>query len=574
MTGIVALFASYIFIFAIIGVSQLLLVRRAISPSVTRKIVHIGVAHWWFFAMYFMDSLALALIGPVSFIAINYISYKRHVFKAMEHEIPEKNLGTIYFPIALTILVILTWAGPFPKWYGLLAILVLGWGDGMASLIGESIGSRDGALRFPVAGGEKSVAGSAAMMIAAGSVATILVWLYTGPLAATTGTVGVGFGLWRRMVTWFMAAAEQTWIARPTDTAVVNALGRLDAVARIVAERIAGYVPVTTGVIDPATWNRAPTTIAAIGLLVAATAALAELATPRGLDNITVPLVAFTVVAVVLPLPSEWIVRAAWALGLNLRAASVAYLRRSIAADGAAAAVVVGFLIYVAGGVFYWALLMAFFASSTALGKLGKQRKHDARSLHTKGEHRDAIQVLANGGFATLMAVLHALSGRPIFMLGFAIALAAANADTWASEVGVLSSREPVNILTGKRVSRGTSGGISALGLLASAGGALFIALCFAAGYWITTGWNGVEMAALVAAVAGGGFLGSVVDSVLGATIQAQYWDSIRRRHTERPRNAQGLPNRLVRGFHVVTNDAVNALSGAIGSLVLIGLVV
>jgi uncharacterized protein (TIGR00297 family) len=559
---------SYLFIFGIIGVAQLLLNRGVLDAAATRKVVHIGVAHWWIIAMLFIDDLAVALIGPVSFILINWISYRRHLFSAMEHAEPRRNLGTVYFPVALTILVLITWTGLVPRWYGLVAMLVLGWGDGTASLVGEHLRDHRAAVRFTVPGGTKSIPGTVAMLVMSAGVTALTVWLFSGPLATSpVADGGVMRGAGR-----LVALASQTWVAQPTDSTVLMALHRLDTLARILVETVA---PAAAGLTSGAGWQLDPTTVVAIALVIAAVATAIELLTPWGLDNITVPLGVFGVLVLVAASPGVWVVRLAWALSLNILVAVVAFLRRSVTATGAVAGAGTGLVIYLAGGAFYWSVLMAFFFSATIIGRLtgrrgaGAQRRESAEAMHAKGSRRDAVQVLANGGLAAAMAAAHALTGRPIWMLGFAIAMAAATADTWASEIGVLSSREPRSILTMRTIPRGTSGGISALGLVASAGGAFFIGVWFAVGYWATHGWNGGELAAIVAAITGGGFLGSLLDSFLGATVQAQYWDTHRNAHTERRTNARGEPNRLVRGAHVLTNDAVNALSGALATAVL-----
>lgn len=564
---------SYLFIFASLGIAQLALRSGRVSPAATRKMVHIAVAHWWILAMLFIDDLTVALIGPVSFVGINWLSYRRHIFAAMEHPERRRNLGTIYFPLALTGLVLLTWSGVFPRWYGLVAILVLGWGDGLASVVGEHWGSRPTAHRFSVSGGTKSVLGTATMFLASGTVAATVIWLFSGPLRGEGGPTG---GVWTTLVELMRQVGSRTWVGRPTDSAVLFGLSRLDGMVRILFERAA---EVTT-LLDPQTWPVAPTTIMATALVIAATVTAVELVTPWGLDNLTVPAAAFLVVILLVPLPGEWVVRLAWAVGLNVAVAVVAYLRGSVTATGAIAGAVVGMVIYLAGGGFYWSILMAFFASSSIIGRLtgrrdtGAQRRAVAEAMHAKGGRRDAVQVLANGGLAAIMAALHALSGRPIFMLGFAILMAAATADTWASEIGVLSRRDPVSILTFRNLPRGTSGGVSTLGLLASTGGALFIGLWFGVGYWLSHGWNGGEILAMVAAITGGGFLGSILDSLLGATVQAQYWDELRRAPTERRHNAGGEPNRLTKGIHLVTNDAVNALAGALATATLFVVVV
>lgn len=574
---------SYGFIFAVIGVAQALLHSGMLGAATTRKVVHIGVAHWWVIAMLFIDDLLVALIGPVSFILINWYSYRTHVFAAMEHSEPRKNLGTVYFPVALTALVALTWSGIFPRWYGLVAILVLGWGDGSASLVGERIARFSRKGRFVVPGGTKSVAGTAAMFLVSGAAAAVVIWLFSGPLAEAAVAGGARLS---NIPSWSDAGilarwrelGSRTWVGRPTDSTVLFALSRLDGAVRLLVEQASAVAPGME--LNPASWAWDPTTILAAALVVAATATAVELLTPWGLDNITVPLVVFVLVAVLVTMPAEWIIRLAWAMGLNVFVAVVAYLRRSVTATGAVMGAGVGMIIYLSGGGFYWSILMAFFASSSVIGRItGRrgtraERRRQAESIHAKGGRRDGVQVLANGGLAAIMAAAHAVSGRPIFMLGYAITMAAATADTWASEIGVLSSGDPVSILTLKPIPRGTSGGISPLGLVASAGGALFIGSWFAVGYVVVHGWNGIELLSMVAAITGGGFLGSLLDSVLGATVQAQYWDETRSAHTERRHTAAGLPNRLVKGVHYLTNDAVNALSGALATAALFLIVV
>jgi phytol kinase len=177
MNEIVALAVSYLFIFLVIGIASALLSTGKISPFSTRKVVHIGVSNWWIFAMLFFDSPVIALIGPVSFILINYISYKKHIFAAMEHEIPRKNLGTIYFPVSLTIMVLLSFAGPMPKSAAAAGILVLGYGDGCAALFGNALAEKSWSIPFLKR--RKTAAGSSAMFLASFLVlAALQVWFH------------------------------------------------------------------------------------------------------------------------------------------------------------------------------------------------------------------------------------------------------------------------------------------------------------------------------------------------------------------------------------------------------------
>ena len=172
--GIVVSFA-YVFLF--IGIAHALLRTGTISPSVTRKIVHIGVAHWWIIAMVFFDRWEFAVAVPAAFIIINLASYIFRLLPAIEHTERRRNLGTVYFPVALLACSLATWSGPIPIWMGGAAILVLGWGDGLASLVGET--RKTGIIR--VFGHRKSIGGSLTMFAASTAVMLAFLARYATP---------------------------------------------------------------------------------------------------------------------------------------------------------------------------------------------------------------------------------------------------------------------------------------------------------------------------------------------------------------------------------------------------------
>ena len=246
---------------------------------------------------------------------------------------------------------------------------------------------------------------------------------------------------------------------------------------------------------------------------------------------------------------------------LNGAAALWAYRRGSVTRGGGIAGLAVGTGIVAGAGLFGWGLLMLFFLSSTALGKVKQDRKQDLTAMHAKGNRRDAEQVLANAGIGVVTSLLYGLTAWPGFLLAAGVSFAAANADTWASEIGVLSGRDPVSIRTGKRVPPGASGGVTLLGLAASAGGGAFIGL-----YYVLLGplHGTVPLPAvwILVIMTAGGLFGSIIDSFLGATVQAQYTDVQTGRYTEHPESAAGA-NVLRRGFARITNDTVNFLSCA-----------
>lgn len=178
---------SYAFVFGVIGIATLLMRRKVLAPPATRKVIHIGVAHWWIIAMALLDDPWVASIGPLSFIAINALAIRFRLLPAMDRSAGARNWGTVYFPVSLLILVNLCWRGVMPAWIGGAAVLVLGWGDGLAALIGEK--SRGRGIR--VWGGRKSMAGTAAMFAASFAVVLIFTLIFNDRVAAFLPAMGV-----------------------------------------------------------------------------------------------------------------------------------------------------------------------------------------------------------------------------------------------------------------------------------------------------------------------------------------------------------------------------------------------
>jgi uncharacterized protein (TIGR00297 family) len=161
----------------------------------------------------------------------------------------------------------------------------------------------------------------------------------------------------------------------------------------------------------------------------------------------------------------------------------LAYRRGSLSRSGVVGAVLIGTSIFGFGGWVWGGTLIAFFVSSSLLSHYGASRKALLREKFAKDSRRDLAQTLANGGLAALVAVVAGLVGRtapifPLLALGFYGALAAANADTWATELGVLAKQPPRLITTGKVVPTGTSGGVTWRGMAAAL---VFILGCFGA---------------------------------------------------------------------------------------------
>lgn len=248
---------------------------------------------------------------------------------------------------------------------------------------------------------------------------------------------------------------------------------------------------------------------------------------------------------------------------LAILIAYLAYRAHSLNRTGAYAAGLVGTIIFGIGGWRWAVLLLTFFITSSALSRFFKNQKSGLDEKYSKGHERDAGQVFGNGGLATAFAALHAFFPESAWpWLGFAAALAAVNADTWATELGVLNP-DPPRLITDLRkvVEKGTSGGISVLGTLASLAGAGLIGLLA----WLLDPQTAAVKTGLIVTLAGLG--GSLFDSLLGGTVQAIYFCPTHNKETEQhPTHSCGTPTRRLRGWPWLDNDWVNFACAACGA--------
>jgi uncharacterized protein (TIGR00297 family) len=261
-------------------------------------------------------------------------------------------------------------------------------------------------------------------------------------------------------------------------------------------------------------------------------------------------------------------------LGLSTLIGLVAYRKQALSGSGVVGAILTGSCIFGFGGWVWGLTLIAFFVYGTLLSRFKERQKEKvAAEKFEKGSRRDLGQALANGGVGALLAALFFISpDKGWLFAGFIGAMATVNADTWATELGVLTRSTPRLITTGRKVPPGTSGGITALGTLATVLGGLAIGLTawglFIGKSWLqpATDWAGFWWVVPVGAVAG--LTGSLADSLLGATVQAMYTQAGTGQATEKKFDRQGRPNTFRRGWPFMNNDAVNFSSSVFGAAV------
>jgi len=262
---------------------------------------------------------------------------------------------------------------------------------------------------------------------------------------------------------------------------------------------------------------------------------------------------------------------------LGLLLALVGYKKKSLDASGALAAIGVGF-----GSIYadarFGAALASFFFTSSAVTRVRADVKKKVEEDYKVGGGRNAMQVFANGFVPTMIALAFVFGGGAF---GSSSALASAylayyaccGGDTWASELGVLSKSKPRLITNWTReVTPGTNGGVTALGWAASASGGAAVGAAFHVGQTALRAFASDSLVAhapsnallVIGFSALAGVFGSLVDSVLGATIQFSGYCKERKRVVSKP----GPTVTRISGLEVLSNSMVNLVSGIITAVI------
>ena len=473
-------------LFILIGLADKFRSAMRWNPEFTRKFVHVATGLLIFFTPYLFRSPIPLIVLSSFFIVVNLLGLRLNLFKGM-HDTERVTLGTVYFPLAFLLLVLLFWENH--KLIVQLSILILGVADAVAAVVGENVRSPHS---YRISGEGKSLEGSLAMAVAS--------------------AILVGLGL--------------------------------------------AFLPHARG------YALSPGMIAAIAVSCGILAAALESLSWQGSDNLTVPLgTAFLLHYTLTHSPADNLYFFA-GMALALAIALASYAARFLAPSGAVATFLLGTIIFGIGQWQWGVPILAFFISSSILSKMWRSRKQQSNLLYEKSSVRDIGQVSANGGVAALAILFFYSTGARAWYPVFLGSLAAVTADTWATEIGALSSKAPRLITTFKRVIPGTSGAVSLIGITGALLGALFIAgigiataPAFPFSFWRT-----------VLVVTAAGLLASLVDSLIGATVQAQYRCPVCEKVTEKREHCGGTPTLFIRGHRWINNDVVNAICALSGA--------
>lgn len=250
------------------------------------------------------------------------------------------------------------------------------------------------------------------------------------------------------------------------------------------------------------------------------------------------------------------------------------YKRKSLTTNGAVTAWIVGFLSITLGMRGF--LLLLFYIVGTKATKYKSTIKKQLDVSAEDSSCRGPSQVLACSIVGLVLQLIHFVycgddcsitfssGGDSQFASSLTCAIIAHHAtnlaDTLSSELGILSTSDPVLITNGKKVPRGTNGGVSKTGLLCSILGGFIIGV----GALLIDTMNGFDVQSVPIILFGivCGALGSIIDSILGATLQITYFDQDKKVVSDTQKNNAVR----IAGIDVLSNTQVNLVSVLITS--------
>jgi len=303
-------------------------------------------------------------------------------------------------------------------------------------------------------------------------------------------------------------------------------------------------------------WNLGFQIVAAISIGLAVT--LAEALSYKGSDNLTIPITAFLFIELFNHInKNQLMIDNFHFVALIILILLISYKKKQLSMSGYIGAVIMAILLYGFGGSSYIYPLVVFFITSSILSHFKKN------NIKIKKSDRNISQVYANGGVALFICIINHFYYHDLIYPCFLASVAAANSDTWGTELGKMSNKTPIDIISRHKTAPGTSGGITLIGTIGSILGSLVIGIV---GHFFYISLN------LLLLVIISGFLSSIVDSILGSTFQARYISADGSIITEKYKKSFYL----FTGSNKINNDIVNlycTLSGPFIFLLLLSFI-
>ena len=280
------------------------------------------------------------------------------------------------------------------------------------------------------------------------------------------------------------------------------------------------------------------------------TITIAEGLSYKGSDNLTIPITAFLFIELFNHLNKiNFVIEFLFIITIIVLLLFMFYIKKHLSISGFIGAALMAALLFGFGGYSYIYPIVVFFITSTILSFFKKQNTKIIKS------DRTIKQVYANGGIALFICILNHFFSHSLIYPCFLASVAAANSDTWGTEFGKKSNKNPIDILSGNVVIDGVSGGITLYGTIGSILGSILIGII---GYYFITDIKIIFLIII------SGFISSIFDSILGSSVQARYISPDGLIITEKYEKSYYLYT----GSKKINNDIVNLYCTISGSLI------
>ncbi len=278
-----------------------------------------------------------------------------------------------------------------------------------------------------------------------------------------------------------------------------------------------------------------------VGFIVAFIPALSELFSYKGSDNLTVPIISALWVYIINNKGNEILATNCVYILILIALAFVAYYKKWLSVEGNCAAILVGCIVIFSVDIMHLIPLAIFFAVGSVATKLNKN--------NAEKNGRNAIQVFANGLIAAICLLLFYFTKEQVYYIAFFASIAISMTDTMSSEIGKFIKQPTYDIIQLKKTTIGLSGGISFAGTIAGLLTTILYSIILYAIFNLT--WLSLISNASI------GFIGMLLDSILGSLFQAKY-------KSNNGIISESENGYLIKGYRWCTNDLVNIMSNFI----------
>lgn len=163
-----------VYVGSIVLTAELLHRYTDTKPEHVRKVVHIGTGNVMLIAWLLQLPAWVGITSAVLAGIITLLSYRFPILPGV-NSVGRKSLGTFFYSISIGILTAIFWQLNLPH-YGVIGILIMAWGDGLAAIIGQKFGKHP----YLILGNTKSWEGTLTMLLVSYAIVSIVLFSVQG----------------------------------------------------------------------------------------------------------------------------------------------------------------------------------------------------------------------------------------------------------------------------------------------------------------------------------------------------------------------------------------------------------